>query len=137
MSVPPPDPQAGSGLATQDRAQVREVAPWHPPPTYPPPHVQRAGRTDGRGVAALISAFFGILLGLPFGLPGMVLGTLAYFLGRSATGRVDASGGTAGGRGVAVAGWVFGVVAMAIGSIVTLAWLVVLLVAISQPATSI
>jgi len=36
---------------------------------------------------------------------------------------------------VAVAGWVFGVLAMAIGSAVALVWIVVLLVATSQPAT--
>ena len=65
----------------------------------------------------------------------MVLGTLAYFLGRSAVSRIDSSQGGLGGRSVAVAGWVLGVVAMAIGSAVTLVWIVVLLVATSQPAT--
>lgn len=66
----------------------------------------------------------------------MVLGTLAYFLGRSAVSRIDESQGALGGRSVAVSGWVLGVVAMAIGSVVTLVWIVVLLVATSQPATS-
>jgi hypothetical protein len=65
----------------------------------------------------------------------MVLGTLAYFLGRSAVSRIDISQGALGGRSVAVAGWVLGVVAMAIGSVVTLVWIVVVLVATSQPAT--
>jgi hypothetical protein len=77
----------------------------------------------------------GILLGLPAGIPGMALGTLAYFLGRSAVSRIDSSQGALGGRSVAVAGWVLGVVAMAIGSVVTLVWIVVVLVATSQPAT--
>ena len=68
------------------------------------------------------------------GIPGMVLGTIAYFLGKSAVSRIDGSQGALGGRGVAVSGWVLGVVAMAIGSAVTLVWLVVVLVATSQPS---
>ena len=108
---------------------------WYPPPTFPPPFVKASGSTDGRGIASLIVAIAGILLGLPMGIPGMVLGTLAYFLGKSAVSRIDSSQGALGGRSVAVAGWVLGVVAMAIGSVVTLVWIVVALVATSQPAT--
>jgi hypothetical protein len=62
----------------------------------------------------------------------MALGSLAYFLGKSAVDNIDSSKGGLGGRGMAVAGWVLGAVAMAIGSAVTLVWLVVVLVAISQ-----
>jgi hypothetical protein len=111
------------------------VGPWHPPPSYPPPHVKASGSTDGRAIGSLIAAIAGILLGLPAGIPGMVLGTIAYFLGKSSVSRIDSSQGALGGRGVAVAGWVFGVVAMAIGSVVTLIWIVVLLVAAAQPST--
>jgi hypothetical protein len=113
------------------------VAPWHPPPSYPPPKSQATGSTDGRGVGSLIAAILGIVLGLPFGIPGMALGTLAYFLGKSAVGRIDRSQGARVGRSLAVAGWVLGAVAMAIGSAVTLVWLIVLLVAFSQPAPSV
>jgi hypothetical protein len=77
-----------------------------------------------------------MFLGLPFGIPGMVLGTVAYFLGRSAVSRIDSSQGARGGRSLAVSGWVLGAVAMAIGSAVTLIWIVVLLVVFSQPTTS-
>jgi hypothetical protein len=108
---------------------------WYPPPSYPPPLVKASGSTEGRVIAALIAAIAGIVLGLPMGIPGMVLGTLAYFLGKSAVSRIDSSQGALGGRSVAVAGWVLGVAAMAIGSVVTLVWIVVVLVATSQPAT--
>ena len=108
---------------------------WYPPPSYPPPRVKASGSTEGRVTASLIAAIAGIVLGLPMGIPGMVLGTLAYFLGKSAVSRIDSSQGALGGRSVAVAGWVLGVVAMAIGSVVTLVWIVVALVATSQPAT--
>jgi hypothetical protein len=62
----------------------------------------------------------------------MALGSLAYFLGKSAVNNIDSSKGGFGGRGMAVTGWVLGAVAMAIGSAVTLVWLVVILVAVSQ-----
>ena len=129
MSSPPTSSEIEKGLL--------DGAPgtWYPPPTFPPPLVKTSGSTEGRGIASLIVAIAGILLGLPLGIPGMVLGTLAYFLGKSAVSRIDSSQGALGGRSVAVAGWVLGVVAMAIGSVVTLVWIVVALVATSQPAT--
>jgi hypothetical protein len=114
---------------------AQDLTPWYPPPNHPPPRVKAAGSTDGRAVGSLIVAIAGIVLGLPMGIPGMVLGTLAYFLGKSAVSRIDSSLGALGGRSVAVAGWVFGAVAMTIGSAVTLVWIVVLLAATSQRAT--
>jgi hypothetical protein len=82
-----------------------------------------------------VAAIAGIVLGLPLGLPGMVLGTLAYFLGKSAVNRIDSSQRARGEGGVAVWAWVLGAVAMGIGAVVTLVWLVVVLLAVSQPAT--
>ena len=111
------------------------VAPYHPPPAFPPPRVGRAAPTDGRAVTSLAASILGILLGLPFGLPGLALGSLGYFMGRSAIARIDGAPGTAGGRSMAIAGWVLGVVATAIGAVVSLAWLVLLLFVISTPPT--
>jgi hypothetical protein len=112
------------------------VAPYHPPPPYPPPERGRAAPTDGRAITSLVASIFGILLGLPFGLPGLALGPLGYFMGRSAVARIDEAPGTAGGRGVAVMGSVLGIVATAIGAVVSLIWLVLLLVVISAPTTT-
>jgi hypothetical protein len=111
------------------------VAPYHPPPSYPPPAVGRSTPTDGRAITSLVSAIFGIALGVPLGLPGLALGPLAYFLGRSAMARIDAEPGGSSGRGIALAGSVLGAVATAIGALVTLAWLVLILVAISTTPT--
>jgi hypothetical protein len=112
------------------------VAAWHPPPAYPPPpRATASGSTEGRAIAALIAAIAGIVLGLPLGLPGMVLGTLAYFLGKSAVSRIDSSQGTLGGRSLGIWSWVLGAIAMGIGAVVTLVWLVVVLIASSQTAT--
>ena len=123
------------GQADVAIAPAPDVAPWYPPPSYPPPHVKATGSTDGRAIASLIAAIAGIVLGLPMGIPGMVLGTLAYFLGRSAAARIDSSKGPLQGRSIAMTGWVFGIVAMVIGSVVTLIWIVVLLISTAQPST--
>jgi hypothetical protein len=81
------------------------------------------------------AAIMGILLGLFTGIAGLVLGPIAYFLGKSALSRIDSSEGKLGGRGTAVAGWVMGVVATAIGALVTLVWFIILLIiASSAPA---
>ena len=110
------------------------VAPYHPPPSYPPPVYGRAQSVDGRAVVALVLAIVGLVLGLPLGIPGLICGPIAYFMGRSASRRIDASAGALGGRSLAMSAWVLGIVATAAGAIITLIWLVLFLVTISTPA---
>lgn len=110
------------------------VAPYHPPPSYPPPAYRSSQALDSRAVVALLLAIFGLVLGLPLGIPGMVLGTVAYFMGKAAVRRIDSSAGALGGRTAAMFAWVLGIVATAAGAVVSLIWLVVILVLISTPA---
>lgn len=110
---------------------LQPVAPYHPPPLHPPPGYNVP--VDGKATAAMALAIIGIVFGLPFGFPGMVLGPIAYFLGRSAKARIDASAATIGGRGQAQAGWILGAVATGIGCVVSLIYLVLFLLAISVP----
>lgn len=84
---------------------------------------------------SLLSGIAGLVLGLPLGIPGMVLGPLAYFLGKSAEGRVNESRGELGGKSTAVAGWIIGAIATAIGSLVTLIWFIVFLVTVANQPT--
>ncbi len=81
------------------------------------------------GVIALLTALGELLNFLVLGLPAMILGPVAYFLGRSAVGRIAASPQTLGGRSTAVAGWVMGAVSTGAGAIVLLIWIVLVLVA--------
>ncbi|TMD99485.1 MAG: hypothetical protein E6I72_00865 [Chloroflexi bacterium] len=92
----------------------------------------RPGRTDGRALGSLLAGIFGLLLAF-LGLPGLVLGPIAYFLGKSSARRITESRGELGGRSTAVAGWVMGVVATAIGAVVSLVWLTIILVAVFGP----
>jgi hypothetical protein len=114
----PPSPMAAPPRA----------APYHPPPPVPPPGLGRAARVETRAIVALELAILGIVFGLPLGIPGMVLGTPAYFIGKSALGRIEGSQGELGGRNLAASAWVLGIAAMAIGSLVTLVWILVLLI---------
>jgi hypothetical protein len=109
------------------------VAAYHPPPSYPPPAYGKAQPLDGRAVVALVLAIVGLVLGLPLGVPGLICGPIAYFMGKSANRRIDASAGALGGRSLAMSAWVLGIVATAAGAVITLIWLVVFLVAISTP----
>jgi len=111
------------------------IPPYYGRPAYPPPSPQ-TGRTEGRVLASLSLSLLGLLLGLTglllafwLAVPALVLGPVAYFLGKSGITRIGESKGALGGRGIAAAGWVIGVVAMAVGAAVTLIWLVLLLVA--------
>jgi hypothetical protein len=93
----------------------------------------RPTRNDGGALVSLLAGIFGLILGLLLGLPGLVLGPLAYFVGKSSVARIDESKGTVGGRSSATAGRVMGIVATAIGAVVTLTWFIVYLVAVMGP----
>ncbi len=101
------------------------IAPYHPPPAYPPPPMD-AG-TDAKAVASLGFATLGLIFALPLGLPGLIAGPIAYFLGSGARTRIAESGGTLGGAGAANAGRILGVVTTVVGAVVTLLWLIVIL----------
>lgn len=111
------------------------VAPYHPPPSYPPPQAA-AGSPPGHAVTSFGLAVLGLVLGIPLGVPGLILGPIAYFLGKAALRRIDASAGALGGRSLAMTGWIIGIAATAIGAITTLFWLILFLIAISSPETT-
>jgi len=92
-----------------------------------------AQSVDSRAVVALVLAIVGLVFGLPLGVPGLICGPIAYFMGKSANRRIDASAGALGGRSLAMSAWVLGILATGVGAIITLIWLVLFLVAISTP----
>jgi hypothetical protein len=110
------------------------VAPYHPPPAFPPAGLGSAAGVDSRAASSLALAILGLLFGLPLGLPGLLLGPVAYFLGKSALARIDGAQGALRGHNAAATGWVLGVVATTVGAVVSLFWVIVLLMAISTPA---
>jgi hypothetical protein len=126
MSMPSPEPMPSPPPA---------VAPYYPPPTYAPQNAAPSA-TDAKAVASLVFAILGLIFALPLGLPGMIAGPIAYFLGKGARQRIAEYGGTLGGVGSANAGRILGIVATAVGAVVTLLWLVVILNALNDASFS-
>lgn len=107
-------------------------APYYPPPTYPPPASQASGGTDAKAVASVVFAILGLIFALPLGLPGMIAGPIAYFLGSGARTRIMESGGTIGGMGLANTGRILGVVTTVVGAVITFLWLIVIFNALND-----
>jgi hypothetical protein len=134
--------ETGSGAiastppASMQAVAPSPVAPYHPPPNYPPSAGSRQVVTDGKAAASLVWAILGLIFGLPLGLPGMIAGPIAYFLGRGALARIAESNGALAGRGAANAGRILGIIATAVGAVVTFVWLIVILNALNDTSTS-
>ena len=84
-----------------------------------------AQATDGRAAASVVFAVLGLVFAIPLGLPGMIAGPIAYFLGKSARTRIAESNGALTGAGAASLGRILGIIAFAVGCVVTLLWLIV------------
>lgn len=92
--------------------------------------------TDGRAASSLLFAILGLIFAIPLGLPGMIAGPIAYFLGRGAKARIAESKGTLGGEAAANAGTILGIVTTVVGCIVALLWLIVIFNALLAVPTS-
>src|SRR6266851_4054622 len=121
-----PAPQAREAAPMQ--SSTPPIAPYHPPPSYPPPATSATQALDNRSAVALVLAVLGLVPGLP-------LGPIAYFMGKSAVARIDASAGALEGRNFAMTAWILGIVATAAGAVVSLVWLVVILNSASGPTS--
>jgi hypothetical protein len=126
-----PAPQAPEATAAQPSPHA--IAPYYPPPSYPPPAYSATGALDTRAAVALGLAVLGLVLGLPLGVPGLVVGPIAYFMGKSAVTRIEGSAGALGGRNIGKTAWILGIAATAVGAVVSLVWLIFFLVSVSPP----
>jgi hypothetical protein len=89
---PPPPPPPGYG-----------GAPAYGQPAYGPQ------KSNGKAVWALVLGILGLIC------CGFIAGIPAIILGKQAQNEIDASGGAQGGRGMATAGFVLGIIACALG----------------------
>ena len=93
---------------------MSEQPPLTPPPpaAYPYP---AARPTDGKAIAALVTGLLAPFAAMFYGIPGIVLGSVAVFLGLRARGRIKRSGDALGGGGIALAGWIVGLCGILVG----------------------
>jgi len=110
--------------------------PPSPPPPPPPPEYggyggyggqdpygqpyQPGGQSSTKAIVSLVLAI------VSFFVCGLILSIPAVFLGRSAQREIDASGGRISGRGMATAGFIVGLVNVAISVIVIIIVIIVL-----------
>jgi hypothetical protein len=83
-------------------------------------------------IASLIVSIIGLPAIACFGILGLILGGVGFFLGRSSLNRIRASGGAVGGAGIAQAGWIIGVVATALGALYFIYIVVAFAIALSN-----
>ena len=122
---PPPPP---GGLPPAGPPPGQPPAPYQPPSYQPPSGFPAGGAVAAppQNQKAVISLILGILGVICFFCP--VLGPVALFLGRSAMAEIDASGGTQGGRGLAQAGFILGIIGCVLLALGVLYWIVVILI---------
>ena len=95
------------------------------PPTAPPPpavtNPYAAVRpVEGIAIAALVVGLVSVIGAFFDGVPGVIMGLVAIFLGLRARGRIKRSNGALGGGGLALAGWIAGVCGLVIGAVFAL-----------------
>lgn len=73
--------------------------------------------SDGMAIAALILGIVSIPGICCYGVVGIAAGVTAIILGRMSLGKIRASGGMIGGRGLAQAGWITGLVGAILGTL--------------------
>lgn len=76
--------------------------------------------TSGKAIGSLVCGIIG------FFICGLILGIVAIVLGKQAMGEIDTSGGAIGGRGLALAGIIMGVIDLVAWAIIVLIQIVAL-----------
>lgn len=137
-SGPPPGYQAPPGPPPSDLPPGYQppTPPSGPPPSYqpppvPPPAYQPPSYSAGAVVASPPQnqkSVIALVLGILSCVCCPITGPIAFFIGRQAMAEIDASGGTQGGRGLAQAGFILGIIGTAFLVLALLYWIVVILI---------
>ena len=90
--------------------------------------------TAGMAIAALVVGLVSLPGACFYGIPGVILGSTAIFLGLRSRGLIKRSSGAIGGGGLATAGWITGLCAVVLGTLWAL-YLFMLFQAMSSTVT--
>jgi hypothetical protein len=95
-----------------------------PPPAFPPPAPGYGGYgaisppTDGMAIASLVLGIVAFPSICCYGVPAIAFGITALVLGRVSLRKIRAANGMLGGRGLAQAGWICGLIAAVLAVLV-------------------
>jgi hypothetical protein len=99
-------------------APMAEQVPGTPVPTSAAVTQLPALRTDGMAIAALVVGLIAPMAAMFDGVPGVIMGSVAVFLGLRSRRRIKRSGGMLQGGGMALAGWIVGLGAIVLGVVI-------------------
>ena len=104
----------------------------YPPSGYPPgyPPYQTAPPNDGLGLAAMIIGIVSLVGSCLYGV-GLLGAPAALIMGRISMKRIDRSNGQLGGRGMAQAGFILGIIGSIFLALAIIALVVIIAVAIA------
>lgn len=72
---------------------------------------------DNMAIAAMVVGILAMFGTFCYGIPALIMGPIAIYLGLTARTRIKESGGALGGEGFAMAGWIVGLVATVLGAL--------------------
>src|SRR5437899_11006277 len=116
---PPPTPPPYSPPPMSPPPPSGGPPPMSPPPLSggppPPPPAPGYGYSasppnDGMAIAALVVGIISAVGVFCYGVPAIILGPVAVYLGLRSRRKIKASAGAIGGGGLAMAGWITGLV---------------------------
>ena len=138
MSTPPGEPPGHEPGQQPDPTQPLGYWQQQQPPGYPPYPPQGYGQPPyrpadhPRATTALVLGLVAIVGGFTCGLP-LIVGPWAWGIGRRAVREIEQEPHRYGGRGMAMAGYVMGVIATILLILGVLAFVAVILIAIAVP----
>jgi hypothetical protein len=99
-------------------------------PGYLPPGYVTAPQNEGMAVASMVIGIVSLVLACGYGI-GLLGAPVALVMGRVSMKRIDASGGQLGGRGMAQAGFILGIVGSVLLVLVIIGVIVVIVAAVN------
>jgi hypothetical protein len=126
---PPPPPYQQSPYGQTPYQQPYQQPYGAPQPSGYPPY-QVTPPNDGLGLAAMIVGIVSLVLACVYGI-GLLGSPAALVMGRISMKRIDRSGGQLGGRGMALAGFILGIVGTVFLVLAIIAVVVIIVVAAS------
>jgi hypothetical protein len=128
----PPAPAYGQPTYQQPAyGQQYPPQPYAPAPYAPQPYGYAAPQqNEGLATAAMIVGIVSLVLACGYGI-GLLGSPVALFMGRAAKKRIDRSNGTLGGRGMAQAGFILGIVGTVFLLLAIIAVVVIIIVAVN------
>jgi hypothetical protein len=125
----PQQPQYGNPYQPQRPAQPPYGQPPYGQPPYQQPY-QVTPPNEGLGLAAMIIGIISLVGSCAYGL-GLLGSPAALIMGRIAMKRIDRSEGRLGGRGMALAGFILGIVGTVLLVLSIIAVVIIIVVAVN------